>query len=184
MSESVTKNLRDGTIRILDGSTPPKVCEVVCDDGNLKFTITGPQAKEILDRGVLSHLRPGDEVPLDWSFGVKFRDFISQRAGTVSPYEVLLHVGAADAWVSTNDDGGGVFTLDLEFLIATPTDGERGQAVVIRKCYNIKSEFAEAGENDTLAFSGKAFVTAPDIQAFIGSPTPELVTATPRATPD
>ena len=172
MSNPVTKNLRDGSIKIFDGSTPPERVDVACDEGNFTYTEHPKEAKEISDRGGLSHLREGDEVPVDWSFGVKFREFLSQGSNPITPHEAMMRRGAAAAWVTTNDDGGDVATIDLELTIATPTSGEVPQSVLLKKCYNIQEEFAEGDEYNTLAFSGKAFVAAPTITADVGTLTP------------
>ena len=154
---AVTKNLRDGQITISDGDTPANSVAIAVDDGNLKFIIQQRPAIAVQDRGEHSHLRQGSAQVLDGSFSVKFKEFLSQGANGVSPYEALLMVGAAAAWETTNADGGDVETLDLIFDIVSPTSGEQDERVTIADIFDRKVEFSEGDDANVLACSFKYY---------------------------
>jgi len=161
---AVTKNLRDGVLVIYDGATPAEEITVVCDDGDLTFTpaVDNPGIA-VMDRGSLDHLRPGDEGVTEGSFTVKFKEFLSQDSNPVTPWEALRMEEGASDWVTTNDDGGGVQTVGLEFTVVTPTSTEVDEVVTFAKCYDIEVEFAEGDEYDTMKVSFKDFETCPTI---------------------
>lgn len=157
---AVVKNLRDGIIRIFDGTTGTRnEIEIVCDAGDLTFTPpTYRKAKVIMDRGTRSHLRGDAQDPsTSGSFTVQFKEFLKQDSNPITPYEALAKKGGAAAWVSTNDDGGGVDTIGIEFEIVTPTSTEQNEIITFSKCFNIKIEFSEADEANTLKVSFEHF---------------------------
>jgi hypothetical protein len=103
-------------------------------------------------------------MPVEFSFGIKFKEFISVASTTPkTPFEALTRTGQCSAWVSTNTDGGGVHTCDLKFTIATPTATETAEIIALTKCYGMKIDFAEGDDANTLKVSGKAWMTAPSI---------------------
>lgn len=163
----VTKNLQDGVIKLVDGTTyTPNELEVIVEEGNLTFN-EKKEPKKILDRGVLSHLRKKDEEPITGSFSIKFIEFMSQ----VSPdnptlYEVLNKIGEAASWVTTNTDGGDVYTLTAKFEIATPTSGEKAERVIFTLFYPISIDFKEGDEFNELTVEFEAFITTPSIAKY------------------
>ena len=158
----VTKNLRDGMIKIQDSGASNEVM-LVLDSGDLNFTENPNPVINVLDRGDLSHMRQGDEVPVTLSFSVKFTEFMSQGSNPVTLREALLMVEAASAWTSSNDDGGDVDTIDIEFLILSPTSGDQNELLTFTKVHGTL-EFAEGDEFNTLSFEGEAFMVSPTIE--------------------
>ena len=157
MSETtpVTKNLRDGVTTIYDGGD--NSVEIADDEGNLQYTEPPHRpAVLVMDRGSRSHLRPGDEGVTEGSFTVQYREHVKQGSNPVAPREALAGVGAASAWASTNNDGGGVKTVGIKHTVASPTSGESDEIIDFGKCYDIELEFAE-GDPNTLRVSFKHF---------------------------
>jgi len=155
----VTKNLRDGQLVIQDNAAVNTIT-LALEEGNLSFTVT-KNVIEVLDRGVLSHMRQGDEVPVTLSFGIKFIEFYTS-GDDETLYEAVMNEAGGAAWISTNDDGGDVYTVDMLFTIATPTSGEEAEIITFTKVRG-NFTFNEGDEYNTLAFDGTAFQTAPTI---------------------
>lgn len=160
---SVTKNLRDGVLTIQDDGAANSI-EVLLDEGNLRIT-QNENVINVLDRGSLSHMRPGDEQPVEVSFDIKFVEYIKQVAGAnETPYEALTKTGGASAWVTTNTTGdASLYTTDLSFEIATPVTGDFDETITLSMFKVTQIEFAEGDEYDTLAVTGQAFIVRPTI---------------------
>ena len=59
----LTRNLRDGQLVISDGAGSPTSLTLTLDNGDLEWTEPEEEV-EIKDRGVLDHVRPGDQQSL------------------------------------------------------------------------------------------------------------------------
>lgn len=161
---SVTKNLRDGVFTVIDGTLPiAKSFELVLDSGDLTWTEV-QNVNQITDRGVLSHMRKGDEEAIAVSFSIKYVELRKQTAASIPTlYEVLKFIGAASGWTSTNDDCGDVKTLTLQFDITSPCGLDEGERFTFTKFYQTSIEFAEGDEFNTLNVEGVGFVKEPTI---------------------
>ncbi len=159
----ITKNIRDGVLKIQDGDS--NEIEVKLVDSGLSFT-THDNKVHVLDRGVLDHMRPGDEQAVDVNLNLKFTQFISHDDGEdVTPYEAITNTGNAADWVSTNDDGGDVYTVTLEFTISNPDSTKQDEVITFAKCaFETPADFGEGADYSTLVVSGKDFETAPTIE--------------------
>lgn len=160
----VTKNLRDGELVVKDGTTPTaNDITVALDEGDLGIDET-LNTVNVLDRGSLDHMRQGDEEPVRVTFTLKFVEYLKQSGDSdPSVYEVLTQQGGAAAWASTNDDGGDVFTLTLEFTIASPTSGDQDETITLTKFHPTSISFKEGDEYNTLGVEGEAFITRPSV---------------------
>lgn len=159
----VTKNLRDAELKLTDGDAPANVVAVTLDEGDLSYDETN-NVNNILDRGILDHMRKGDEEPVKVTFTLKFVEFLKQVADAdPTVYEVFKKIGGAAAWVSTNTDGGDVYTLTAEFTIVSPTVGDQNEKIVMNFLHHASVSFSEGDEYDTISFDGEAFVTAATI---------------------
>jgi hypothetical protein len=163
--EAVVKDLRDGTLTIIDGTGTPVQIELVLDEGDLAFEIVpgGKEKKEHLDRGILSHVRHGDQKSVPVKFSLKFREFIS--ASGVTPktvFEAITKTGQCASLTSVNTDNGGVYMLKLQFDIATPTTGEDPERITFNKVYFNKVAFQE-GDPNKLSVEAVDFETSPTI---------------------
>jgi hypothetical protein len=161
---TVTKNMRDSTITFYDGTLPTAQSLVlVLEEGDFKFSTTR-NVINILDRGVLSHQRPGNEEVVTGSLTIKFVEFIKQSALTTPvPYEVVTHTGAAASWVTTNTDSGDVYNFDMKLDIVDPVSANGNERIVLSKVFVTGVEFGEGDEYNTLAFNFQAFITAPTV---------------------
>ena len=160
---STTKNMRDGSIKVSDGTLPTaNELLIALSGGDLEWT-EERNVTAILDRGKLSHFRGGDEVPVSVSFSLKYVELIKQAfAAEPTLYEALKFLGAASGWQTTNaDECSDIKTLDLTFLIASPCPSEEDEEVVFSKFYYTSINPKEGEEFNTIDVEGTAFITAP-----------------------
>ena len=147
----VTKNLRDSTIVMNDNVA--ETITLAIEEGDLAYTEADGVVR-VLDRGDLSHMRQGDEAAVEGSMSMKYVEFIKQT-GAVNPtaYEALSQTGGAAAWVSTNADGGDVYTLEMVVTIVSPTTGEDDETITFAFLHAENIEFNEGDEYNTLSFT-------------------------------
>jgi hypothetical protein len=100
---------------------------------------------------------------VEGSFEVLFREFLTQGENPITPYEIFKQIGAAAAWVTTNADGGEVFTLGIRFTVRSPTTGEQDERITFAKVYHTKIDFAEGTPSNKLTVAFRDFETAPSI---------------------
>ena len=180
-----TRNLRDGEIMLRDASDPVNYVIAALDEGDISWEQTRPQGRNainVLDRGNLSHMRPGDEAPVTLTFTLKYVEARKQTGNTVcTVYEAIVHAMCAAAWVSTNNDNGGVYTLDAFFEITAPQgSGEESEQIIFRKLHG-DVNFTEGDEYNTLTFDGEAFMSTPEINK-ISSTTSSTTSTTTTST--
>ena len=165
---SVTKNYRDGVLKLKDGTeyTPN---EVIIPFVNANLTWTRKDEKvEVSDRGALSHLREGDEEPIEGSFSCKFEEFLSDDNSNAnnSPcaYEAFFKEGEAADWVSTNDDGGEVYTLTMILEITNPNSDGDNERITFEKVYIPEQGWSDSDDPASeMTWNFKSFTTAPTI---------------------
>lgn len=162
----VVKNLRNGSLSVKDGTavTPLSIVFPFVRGGlTMKFKASGKEAMMIKDRGVNSHLIEGDDAEFSWSIEGSCKELIQTTDAPVTPYEAFSFTGGAAAWVTTNDDGGAVKTLDLVLTVAGVVGTQKAEIITIPKVYDVDVEFAEAPDGNTLKLSGKSKATRPTI---------------------
>jgi len=157
--ETVTRNLRDSTVFIKDAGA--NSVELACDTGDLKSN-QPKNVKEIGDRGDLSHRRQGDAEYVPLSMSTKFKRFLAHGAYDPSLWEVFNFAGKAAAWVSTNDDGGDVKTLDVQVIIPAPNGTDPAEILNYYKCDVRDFTFSEGDDNNSLEYTGKAEAFTPE----------------------
>jgi len=155
---SLTRNLRDGELKIKDGGS--EEITVALDEGDLTVGET-QNLINVLDRGALDHRRPGDEDPVAVSFTLKFVEYIGGSGQPATPYEALKQIGNAAAWQSTS--ASDVYAVNLEFTIDNPDGGDDEKVTLDDFAYE-SIEFAEGDEYNTLTVDGTAFVTGPTLE--------------------
>ena len=104
MTEPVIYDLKNATMKLVDGTGTPNTLTIKFDDGTLQFT----ERRNIdyrLDRGVIATaaVREGDEVPCEVSFQARFNAIVSSSGDPVTVMEFLKQNGAASAYASTGD---------------------------------------------------------------------------------
>lgn len=159
MTAGVTRNLRDGRLRLVDGAGTPATIEVDLLEGNLQFSETD-STLEIKDRGALLHLRAGDEMAITGSISVKYDEIYLASGGTV--YQFLNNVGPYSSLTGTRAADGDRFTLDWEFYVADPVGGT-GELIKFTDVYVTSKDFSEGAEYNTMALSFVSFATKPTL---------------------
>lgn len=158
----LARNLRDGELRIEDGSAPPLVLTVVLDEGDLSWT-ERTRTLEIKDRGSIAagHTRRGDEESVSLSFTAKWAQLIGRAAAPADPlqlYEMLTF--ATGASVVSTSRAGEQRTLKLSFTVFDPA-GQASERITFSKVYRESLTLSEGENYNTIAFSGREFAPAP-----------------------
>jgi hypothetical protein len=158
-----TRNIQDGILTIKDGAGTPASVVVTLEDSGLRWTEQSP-VKEIDDREVLSHMRPGKQQSVRLRLSLKFVEFIKQTGGSDPTfYEAVMRMGAAAAWTSTNDDNGDVYTTTWEFLIVSPDPTEDDELITFAKVAVVSRDFQEGSDYNTLEAEAIDYETKPAI---------------------
>ncbi|REJ71579.1 MAG: hypothetical protein DWQ34_06090 [Planctomycetota bacterium] len=163
---NLTRNLRDGELRIKDGTSgTPQSLTVLLDEGDLRWAVRS-NTIEVKDRGSITdgHTRKGDEEPVSLSFTVKWTQLIGKAGNPADPlqlYEMLMFTSGADV-VSTSPDGEQE-TLTMEFTVVDPA-GVAGEKITFSKVYRESLTMTEGDDANLIAFSGRAFETEPLVE--------------------
>jgi hypothetical protein len=168
MGDGISRNLRDGQLIVQDAATPTVHSKTIdLDEGDFKmdWTPDGGEPKVILNRGVLSHFRKGDEKPVGGSFSAKLSKIIADTgAGDSVPseYEALTLTGLAASWTTTGLSGEPKL-CKLVIKVANPNTSGRREVITLDKVKVSKVSFEEGEEYDKLSFEFVARITAPTI---------------------
>jgi hypothetical protein len=158
----ITRNLRDGELVIKDGGSASLT--VLLDQGDLTWT-QRQQTIEIKDRGSIAagHLRKGDDESVSISFTARWTQLIGKGANSEDPlqlYELLtFHSGSG---VVSTSGAGQQETLTFEFTVLDPA-GVASEKITFSKVYRETLTMSEGDESNLIAFTGRAFQTAPTI---------------------
>jgi hypothetical protein len=160
----LTRTLRDGELVIRDGSNPPLTLTLLLDEGDLTWT-QRQRTLEIKDRGSIAagHTRKGDEESVSLSFTARWTQLLGRSVNAADPlqlYEMLMF--AAGSGVVSTSSPGEQETLTLEFTVRDPA-GVASERVTFEKVYRESLTMSEGNESNLIAFSGRAFQTAPTI---------------------
>lgn len=158
---TLTRNLRDGQLVVNDGAGSPKTVTLTLDEGDLSWTET-LETREISDRGALDHTRPGNEVPCDMSFSIKWNQLISYTANSSDGnvlYEMVNNIGGG--YTSTSGTGQ-QFTLEYVFTCTSPTAAGT-ETVTFAKVFKTSMDMSEQEDYNTISFSGRDFETRPTV---------------------
>lgn len=155
----VVRKLADGIVTLRDNVA--EMLELILEEGDLAWDYTH-NIVNVLDRGTLSHMREGDQVPVTFTFTLKYVELV-HPVGEVAPtpYECFTRTGNAAAWVSTNPDGGDVYTIDIQFDLKNPSPVGQDERLLFARAAHTSIAFKEGGDYDTLVVSGQAFITRP-----------------------
>jgi hypothetical protein len=108
-------DLKKAVITIKDGSTTPISVTVKVGEGNLTFS-EKQNMEYVLDRGILSTVKEGDQVPVE----VKFDFMWEYIAGTSTAKGLVEAIKGSTSLVSTDTDACRPYACDLE-VVYTPT---------------------------------------------------------------
>ncbi len=151
-----TRNLRDGSIWIVDGSPVPKIMEVPLSEGDLAFTEKN-NSFIIKNRGRIDSRKAGDEEVLDISFTLKYEQWKNAYGTTgLSPIDVLKgSQAAADAgWINT--DQCGPYAVTIQFRMVDPCNPANYELLAFAKVHFDELAFKEGSEYNTVAVKGTA----------------------------
>lgn len=160
---NLTRNLRDGELKIKDGTSgTPQTLTVLLDEGDLRWTVR-LRTLEVKDRGSIAagHTRKGDEESVSLTFTAKWTQLLGKSAVGADPlqlYEMLMFASGANV-VSTSP-AGEQDTLTLEFTVVDPA-GVASERITFNKVYRESLTMSEGDESNLIAFTGRAFVTKP-----------------------
>lgn len=157
----ITRNLRDGQIKLKDGTGTPLSVTLTLESGDLSWSVK-QVGIQVLDRGVLDHVRLGDQQPVALSFTIKV-DRVHEATSPVTVYNAFKKTGAAATWVSVGASHE-VFMLKVEFTVLDPAGGGADNEVItFNRVYYEEMNYSEGDETNTLEFSGVDHETAPTI---------------------
>jgi hypothetical protein len=99
-------DLKRTTVKIKSGSDE---VEIKVGDGTLVYT-ERQSIEYIKDRGRLDTVRMGEEEPVDVRL-----DFVWELiSGDATPEEAIKRTGAAEEWISSDDDECNPYAVDIE----------------------------------------------------------------------
>ncbi len=151
-----TRNLRDATMFIRDGSPSPNEMEIPLSEGDLKFT-EKKNAFVVYNRGKIHSRKQGDEAVLDLSFTIKFEQWQYRQGITgLSPIDALKisEVAKTAGWVSTDPCGPNAVTVI--FRIYNPCNRAEYEDLTFNKVHFMEFAFSEGNEYNTVAVKGDA----------------------------
>lgn len=165
MGDGISRNLRDGQLIVMDGSTHSKTIDL--DDGEFKadWSPNGGEPRVILNRGALSHFRTGDEKPVTGSLSAKLSKLIADTGGgdsVPSEYEALTLTGLAASWTTTGLAGEPKL-CKLVLKVTNPNAAGRREVITLDKVKLGKVSLEEGEEYDKLSFEFVARITEPTI---------------------
>lgn len=154
-------DLKKCTLKIKDGTTPTaQEISVVIGQGNLTYTVAR-NIEYLLDRGNLSSVREGDQIPCAVKFEFEWQ-YITAKTGDAAPSveDVLRKTGLGTSWVSSDADACNPYAVDLEFTFApTPiTCGDKEVIAFPDFRFETLEHDAKAGQ---VSCSGKCNIVAP-----------------------
>jgi hypothetical protein len=160
----LSRNLRDGELKIKDGSAAPLVLTVVLDEGDLSWT-ERLRTVEVKDRGSIAagHTRRGDDESVQLSFTAKWTQLLGKSVQPADPLQLyeLLTLAPGSGAVSTSNPGEQA-TLRFEFTVLDPA-GVASERIIFRKVYREGLTLSEGEDANLIAFTGRSFETAPEV---------------------
>lgn len=160
---SATRNLRNGSLTLKDGSGTPKTVTDPCMDGDLSWTITNNNTIDYC-RGVATGFRSGNKEPCKVSFTVKMASLLGKTAHSGDPYtvyEILTNQGST--FTSTSTGAGSPFTLDLVFTLASPDSASAYNETVTFEDFIIDSVVNSEGDPNTIKVDGRTLSQKPTV---------------------
>lgn len=158
----ITRNLRDGTLKIVDGSGTPQELTLTLDSGDLAW-VERKNTVEVLDRGELDHTRQGDKMPCLVRFSARWSQLLGKSNDAGDPLQLyeFLNALSGTGVVSTSNTGE-QFTLKFAFTVTDPKSSFDEQ-ITFAKCYHEQLRLGEGDDANLIEYQGKDFETQPTI---------------------
>lgn len=156
-------DLKNVTIKLVDGASPANELEVKIGEGNLTWTEKVDRTYT-LDRGRLDDVRDADEAPMDVKFDFMWEELKGSSASGEPPSieDVLKRIGNAADWTSTDDDTCRPFAVDI-VLVNVPTPSGCGDTETITLPDFRYEQLDHDLRGATVACSGRCNATQPTI---------------------
>ena len=160
---NISRNLRDGELVVKDNGQAGSLT-VLLDEGDLTWT-QRQNTIEVKDRGSIAagHTRNGDDESVTISFTAKWSQLLGAAINPVDAlqlYETLtFHAGAG---LGSTSATGEQQTLTFEFTVLDPA-GLASEKITFDKVYRESLTMSEGDDANLIAFTGRAFQTAPTI---------------------
>lgn len=153
---STTHNYRDGSLTVKDTAGSPHSLEITLMDGSLNFDVK-QDVKLIRARGLIDHLRLGDEQVMPVSFKLKYTELLG---AAVTPYEFFTGTGGASAYTYTAKTGAGYDLVDagdvkvvqLHFTVTLVAGGT--EIIELPNFYYEGIGFSEGEDFNEISISG------------------------------
>ena len=155
-----TRNLRDGTLIIRDGTATPNTLTIPIMDGDLSFKVVQPSFI-LRNRGKIDSRKQADQEALDISFSFKFEQWSYADGNSgISVPDAFQQIGGAVNWNST-DPNCGPFAVDLVFRMTDPCNLAAYEQLVFSNFHADSLDFKEGSEANTVSVTGKALIFKP-----------------------
>lgn len=154
---TIPKTRRDGSITLIDGTSPVVELLIAYEDGNL--TINTPNtftSTVIRDRGDTTTVRKGDDQQLSGTFSFHLRQFTEATVTGGSIIDFLTKAGGYSSNISTGSAGVPYveqYCIDIKYIALGSTVGDPVDSqVVLSKCIIDSYDFTE-GDPDSVSIS-------------------------------
>lgn len=166
MAETI--NFRDGVLTLKDNTavTPNELTLTLEGDQSFSFDVPQRNVIVVRDRGVLDHLRNGDQQFMSFRFALKFT---GMYGAAVTPYEFIYGLNNASGYTYTPVIGagydvsvdGGVSVVQLFAEYTAPVSGDV-HTIEIPNCV-CGCSFSEGDDFNVLEINGVSYQHKPII---------------------
>lgn len=134
----------------------PHELEVKIGDGNLTYS-EKKNMEYVLDRGRLSTVKEGDQVPLEVSMDFMWEFITAVSGGIATVEDALKKVGGASNWVTSSSDPCEPYSVDIEVEHLPPCTGVQNETLLFQdfRYESLDHDLRAA----TIAMAGKCNVT-------------------------
>jgi len=163
---NIVRNLRDGQLVVSDGTGTPETLTLALDNGDLSWSEPENDV-QILDRGVLDHVRDGDEAPIELSFSAMWTNLVNATeaggsAGSANQLYEMINDSGGSTYASVGS-AGHKYQLKYAFTVTDPSTSSNTELIAFNKVYKQSLECSEGDDANTISFSGIDFETSPTI---------------------
>lgn len=156
-------DLKNAVVRFKDGTGTPKKLDLKVGDGNITFDETRT-VEYVKDRGKLSEVRLGDEMPMDVSFDIIWSFLKAVSTLDITPEDALKQRGGAAAWVSSDSDLCAPYAVDIEIWYDPQCTTQKIESILLPDYrYEKLNHNAKSG---MIASSGKCNATQATINRY------------------
>lgn len=157
--DGIHRSMRDSSLTIEDATGTPQDVTVETTTGDFTWT-NAREYMQVSKRGVLDHVRPGNEVAVVFSCSAQWSVLYGSAAsGPEELYEFVM-IRSGLSIVSTAPSGWDT-ALTLVLVTTDPNGGT--ETATFNYCYFESVECAEADDGNTISLSGFDFETEPTI---------------------